>query len=95
MLPSINKVALCQGVAAAYARQHGADCEPALEALTGVANATSSIDKDRARAEYEQLLPRMEATLVRPPPTPRSLSRAHTSPLATGRGGGGCAAAWR
>ena len=28
-------VALCRSVAAAYARRHGADCEPALEALAG------------------------------------------------------------
>eukprot|EP01043_Picozoa_sp_COSAG02_P113654 COSAG02_NODE_49911_length_324_cov_0.466667_1_plen_37_part_01 len=33
-----GKVALCQGVAAAYARRHGADCEPALEALAFAAN---------------------------------------------------------
>eukprot|EP01047_Picozoa_sp_COSAG01_P010026 COSAG01_NODE_420_length_17275_cov_1005.226945_11_plen_127_part_01 len=65
-----DKVALCQGVAAAYARRHGADCEPALEALVGAASATISIDKDRARAEFEPLLPRMEAALVRPPPSP-------------------------
>eukprot|EP01047_Picozoa_sp_COSAG01_P123231 COSAG01_NODE_52145_length_348_cov_430.939759_1_plen_66_part_01 len=62
-----GKVALCQGVAAAYARRHGADCEPALEALAFAANVTTHIDKDRARAEFEPLLPRMEAALVRPP----------------------------
>ena len=72
-----GKVALCQSVAAAYARRHGADCEPALEALARAAHTTGSfIDKDRARAEFEPLLPRMEAALVRTPP----LSRAHTRP---------------
>eukprot|EP01047_Picozoa_sp_COSAG01_P089374 COSAG01_NODE_21494_length_899_cov_7.827500_1_plen_73_part_10 len=65
-----GSAALCQGVAAAYARRHGADCEPALEALAGAAHATIYIDKDRARAEFEPLLPRMEAALVRPPPPP-------------------------
>ena len=74
-----GKVALCRGVAAAYARRHGADCELALEALTFAAAATTDIDKHRARAEFEQLLPRMEAALVRTP-----LSHAPTRPLPTG-----------
>eukprot|EP01047_Picozoa_sp_COSAG01_P117613 COSAG01_NODE_46283_length_401_cov_1.350993_1_plen_58_part_10 len=54
-----GKAALCQGIAAVYARQHGADCEPALEALASAAHSTTNIDKDRARAEFEPLLPRM------------------------------------
>ena len=63
-----GRVALCRGVAAAYARRHGADCEPALEALARAAHTTTDIDRDRARAEFEPLLPRMEAALVRTPP---------------------------
>ena len=58
-------VALCRGVAAAYARRHGPDCEPALQALARAAHATTYIDKHRARADFEPLLPRMEAALVR------------------------------
>eukprot|EP01047_Picozoa_sp_COSAG01_P037483 COSAG01_NODE_2982_length_6754_cov_8.260556_3_plen_328_part_00 len=93
-MSNTGKVALCQGVAAAYARRHGADCEPALEALARAAHSTSNIDKDRARAEFEPLLPRMEAALVRPsPPPPLSLSL-RTRPFVTGWEGG-CAAAWR
>eukprot|EP01047_Picozoa_sp_COSAG01_P070435 COSAG01_NODE_10672_length_2107_cov_80.293327_2_plen_72_part_01 len=65
-----GNVALCQGVAAAYARRHGADCELALRALAYAAHIARHIDKDRARAEFEPLLPRMEAALVRPPPPP-------------------------
>ena len=68
-----GKVALCRGVAAAYARRHGPDCEPALEALARAAKETMYIDKHRARAEFEPLLPRMEAALVRGHPL--SLSR--------------------
>ena len=60
-----GRVALCRGVAAAYARRHGPDCEPALEALARAASQTMDIDEDRARAEFEPLLPRMEAALVR------------------------------